>query len=114
MDKSTLRTMLIVVGSIMAYAANFIPNIFLFIIGMGLLLWGCYLWTRLKNRHLAFMLWGLLSPIGLLGISLLADKSWEEVARKPGEPTESTREEIIAKWRERTEQESEESKKQKK
>ena len=36
---------------------------------------GCYIWTRLKNRHWIFTLWGLLSPIGLLGISLLQDKS---------------------------------------
>ena len=43
----------------------------------GLLLWGCYLWARLKNRHWAFMLWGLLSPIGLLGISLIRDKTEE-------------------------------------
>jgi len=36
---------------------------------------GCYIWTRLKNRHWLFTFWGLLTPIGLLGISLLRDKS---------------------------------------
>jgi len=36
---------------------------------------GCYIWTKLKKRHWAFLFWGVLSPIGLLGISLLRDKS---------------------------------------
>lgn len=56
-----------------------IPNYFLrlliILIGIGVSLWGCYIWTQLKNRHPAFMLWGILTPIGLLGISLLKDKS---------------------------------------
>lgn len=40
-----------------------------------IILAGCYIWTRLKNRHPAFLLWGLLAPVGLLGISLLKDKT---------------------------------------
>lgn len=47
------------------------------IIGIILILTGCYLWTKMKNRHWAFMFWGLLTPIGLLGISLLRDKTRE-------------------------------------
>jgi len=39
---------------------------------------GCYIWSRLKNRHWGFMFWGLLSPIGLLGISLLKDRSQQK------------------------------------
>lgn len=39
------------------------------------ILFGCFLWTRLKNRHWIFTLWGILAPIGLLGIALLRDKS---------------------------------------
>jgi hypothetical protein len=42
---------------------------------MGAILWGCYLWTSLKNRAWGFMFWGLLAPIGLLGIAVLGDKS---------------------------------------
>lgn len=49
------------------------------IISLWLTLWGCYMWTNMKNRHRAFMLWGLFSPIGLLGIALLKDKSSAEV-----------------------------------
>jgi len=82
MDKSKLRTILIVLGMIVLAIARAIPTILPFIVGLGLILWGCYLWTGLKNRHWAFMLWGLLSPIGLLGIALLADKSSEEVSRQ--------------------------------
>lgn len=44
-------------------------------IGLLVSLAGCYIWTRLKNRHWAFTFWGILTPIGLLGISLLKDRS---------------------------------------
>ena len=54
-----------------------IIGVALMIFAMVLLLGGCYFWTRLKNRHWAFMFWGLLSPIGLLGVSLLKDKTEE-------------------------------------
>jgi len=47
----------------------------LFVITMALVLWGCAMWVQDKGRHWAFTLWGLLAPIGLLGISLLKDKT---------------------------------------
>ncbi|MFC1966468.1 hypothetical protein ACFLWI_05940 [Chloroflexota bacterium] len=82
MKKSTLRTILIVAGLVTLAAARANPHILLWLIATGLVLWGCYIWTMLKNRHWAFMLWGLLPPIGLLGIAVLYDKSWKgEVAR---------------------------------
>jgi hypothetical protein len=56
--------------------------IFVMAIAFGAILYGCYMWTRIKNRHWLFMLWGLLSPIGLLGISLLKDKSVSPVVEK--------------------------------
>ena len=58
---------------------------FLCILAIAFTMTGCYIWTRLKNRHWAFMFWGLLSPIGLLGISLLNNKSTQTV-----ETTETT------------------------
>ena len=48
---------------------------FLYVLAVAFGLTGCYIWTRLKNRHWAFLLWGLLSPVGLLGIACLKDKS---------------------------------------
>lgn len=48
---------------------------FLYTLALAFTMTGCYIWTRLKNRSWAFILWGLLTPIGLLGISLLKDKS---------------------------------------
>jgi hypothetical protein len=78
-DKVLLRTASILVGLIVAYLSYFYVSVnygvLILFLGMGLILWGCYLWTSLKNRHWLFMLWGLLSPIGLLGIALLKDKS---------------------------------------
>ena len=85
MDKGT-RTGTILGGLILILISRGIilatENLIALIIGLvvllfalGLLLCGCYLWTQLKNRHWAFMFWGLLSPIGLLGISLLRDKT---------------------------------------
>ena len=78
--KKTLRTALIVVGCLAAVTANFLDlNLdstwLQFFLGMGIVLWGCYFWTELKNRSRWFMLWGFLAPIGLFGISLLKDKS---------------------------------------
>jgi hypothetical protein len=78
-DKALVRTASIVVGLIVAYLSYFYASLsyggLILFVGIGLTLWGCYLWTSLKNRHWLFMLWGLLSPIGLLGIALLKDKS---------------------------------------
>ena len=48
--------------------------------GVVLVMIGCYRWTKEKNRHWVFMLWGLIAPIGLLGIALLRDKTWDELA----------------------------------
>lgn len=73
------RTTFVLLGLIIGYAGNFIfswpVNLITALIGIVLSVYGCYLWTKLKNRHTAFALWGILSPIGLLGISLLKDKS---------------------------------------
>jgi hypothetical protein len=75
----TARTTLISVGWLVAYGGLMIfdyPITFLTTgIGIVLTISGCYLWTQLKNRHWIFCLWGILTPIGLLGISLLKDKS---------------------------------------
>jgi len=75
----TERTLTIVIGWIVAYfGSRFLPlphSISTLLIGIGLTVWGCYLWTQIKNRHWAFMFWGIISPVGLLGISLLKNKS---------------------------------------
>lgn len=80
----TMRNLFVWIGLIVGFILNNLSRVVYldttsYIIGMvfvlGSLLYGCYLWTRIKNRHWLFMLWGLLSPIGLLGISLLKDKA---------------------------------------
>jgi hypothetical protein len=60
----------------------------LFCVGIILSLIGCYIWTKLKNRYWAFMFWGILTPIGLLGISLLENKSpaLTEIMLTPASP----------------------------
>ena len=62
---------------LIARALSSVPvvSIFVWIVGVSFLLTGCYVWTRLKNRCWAFMFWGLLAPIGLLGLCCLRDKS---------------------------------------
>jgi len=45
------------------------------IVAFVLVLWGCYWWATGKGRNWAFMFWGLLAPIGFLGISLLRNKN---------------------------------------
>jgi hypothetical protein len=78
-DKALTRTVSILVGLTATYLSYYHANAhsrgLLSVLGIGLTLWGCYLWTSLKNRHWLFMMCGLLSPIGLLGIVFLRDKS---------------------------------------
>ncbi|MBA7563999.1 hypothetical protein ES708_05661 [subsurface metagenome] len=46
----------------------------LWVIGVALLLWGCWNWTKFKGRSGWWMLWGLLAPIGLIALAVLKDK----------------------------------------
>ena len=91
-DQAPLRTVMVLGGLVMTYVSSYyrvyvntdywgVP--LLAFLGICSTLWGCYLWTSMKNRHWLFMLWGLLSPIGLLGIALLKDKS-ADAATKHG------------------------------
>jgi len=50
-------------------------------VGLAITIVGCALWAQRKCRHVAFALWGLLAPIGFLGIAFLKDKS-QEAGRK--------------------------------
>jgi len=61
-----IRTILIVVGIIMVSIVGPVVSKVVISIGLGLTVLGCYLWTRLKNRHWAFMLLGLVWPFALL------------------------------------------------
>lgn len=77
---TTKRTLLILFGWLLGYLGSryfsFPYFVTAMIMGMCMTLWGCYLWAvKIKNRHWAFMFWGLMSPIGLLGISLLENKN---------------------------------------
>jgi thiol:disulfide interchange protein len=82
LPSTTSRTTLIIVGWIIEIITNFTGWWILTVIGLILVLIGCYQWTRIKNRHWAFMFWGILAPIGLLGISLLSDKSQVQSTNK--------------------------------
>ena len=82
--QALLRTVSILLGLVVTYVSyyymsdantNYRALPLLGFLGICLTLWGCYLWTSMKNRHWLFVLWGLLSPIGLFGIALLKDKS---------------------------------------
>lgn len=73
-----LRTPCVVTGIILQILA--IPIDFTFWTpffwwtGIGFMLYGCYLWTRLKNRHWALLFLGLW-PLGFLILYALEDKS---------------------------------------
>jgi len=79
------RTTFVVGGCFLLLIANGLSNfnhsvaiifsILLYIAGLGLVLWGCYTWAKLKNRHWAHMFWGLLAPIGFIILWRLKNKS---------------------------------------
>jgi len=80
MSKSNGGTGISWFGVIVAYAGNLAGQIFdywiaIVLVGMAITMVGCVLWVQRKHRHIAFALWGLLAPIGFLGISLLKDRN---------------------------------------
>ena len=77
-----IKAYTIVPGIFVAYGGGYFGAYVIFAIGLCLVLLGCWSWTYTKNRHWAFMLWGLLAPIGLLGIGLLKDKSGTDDSTK--------------------------------
>ena len=70
-------------GAVLLFAGNRLAYYWdywlaIFCIGLVVTVVGCVLWAQRKNRHWAFCFWGLLAPIGFLGISLLKDKNKDE------------------------------------
>lgn len=66
------------VGAVIGWACNFIDGAgvyIVFFIGLALAVVGCIFWAKTKGRDWAFGFWGILAPIGFLGVSLLKDKS---------------------------------------
>jgi len=66
-------------GAILMYIGQWVSYIWdywlmLLMIGMAVAIVGCVLWAQRKNRHWAFGFWGILAPVGFLGISLLKEK----------------------------------------
>jgi len=58
---------------------RFAPNlgilILIVVIALVISITGCYFWAKGKGRSGWFSLWGVLAPIGFLGVTLLRDKS---------------------------------------
>lgn len=53
-------------------------------VGIIIAVVGCVLWAQRKNRHWAFGLWGIIAPIGILGVSLLKDKQHKTIMQPDG------------------------------
>lgn len=71
------------VGARFAWLISSSFGIIVLILGISIVLFACYLWLKGKNRHWLFMLWGLIAPVGFLGISLLKDKSKTREGNSP-------------------------------
>ena len=56
------------------WSRYFILPLGIYVAGLGLTLYGCYLWAKLKGRHWAWMFLGLLTPVGLLFLWKLKQK----------------------------------------
>ena len=50
----------------------------LWVIGIALVLWGCWNWVKYKGRSGWWTLWGIISPIGFIPLALMKDKYVEE------------------------------------
>lgn len=83
-------------GVLIGRGAQYTTDIWLLFLIVGVLtsVYGCWLWCLRKNLHGAFCLWGILAPVGFLGISLLKDKSLEN---KDAKETESDKKGAITK-----------------
>jgi cyanate permease len=86
---SALRPILLWVGAIIGIAGSVALEIgnsngaVGSVVGLIVTMIGCNLWTREKNRASIFALWGLLAPIGFLGIMFLKDNTPQQA--KPNE-----------------------------
>jgi hypothetical protein len=85
-----IRTIMVVAGLAVSYSSLFVPSdllaLSMFIAGLGLVLWGCYLWAKLKGRSWAWMFLGLLAPAGLMGLLMLAVKNPSDASPRPPSP----------------------------
>lgn len=72
------RTVLIVLGTLIGYAALLVSQPWLsfglLLSGLGVTMYGCYLWVKLKGRLWTWMFFGLFSPIGLIALAVLKSK----------------------------------------
>jgi hypothetical protein len=57
------------------FASSEVVGIILAAISLVMIVWGSYLWVKMKNRSKWFILFGVLAPIGYIGLMLLKDKS---------------------------------------
>ena len=65
---------LIVLGFVIGGAFNIM---IMSILGIVLIIGGCCLWVKDKNRFSLWALWGLIPPIGFIILGLLEDRSGE-------------------------------------
>lgn len=85
-----IRTVMVIAGLAVAYSSLLVPSdlwaLTMFITGVGLVLWGSYLWAKLKGRSAAWMLLGFLAPAGLVGLLILPVKAPSDTAPRPPSP----------------------------
>ncbi|HEY94525.1 MAG TPA: hypothetical protein G4O15_06255 [Dehalococcoidia bacterium] len=65
-------------GVFVGWISNFIGGEFgiaLALIGAAAAVVGCIFWAQAKKRHWAHGFWGLLAPIGFIGVGALEDRS---------------------------------------
>lgn len=84
MSVRTQRTIFVVLGILLLFFLGgldigFWEGLALSAIEVFLLLYGGYLWAKVKGRHWAWMLTMLFWPVGVLTLFLLKDKSSSEV-----------------------------------
>lgn len=78
---SRIRTILLLIGTVIGYLSFLPPQPALaysmLFVSLCLSVFGCYLWTKLKNRHWIWATFGLLAPAGYLVVALLKNRRQE-------------------------------------
>ena len=55
-------------------ASIWLLSLLIWLVGLGVVIWGSWSWAKYKGRSGWWALWGLLAPVGFIPLALMRDK----------------------------------------